>query len=229
MRVSDDSPANASSCFSVRGRHRVSRAHKACPLPPAVAALALVLVVLGVACDGGSPTSPGMSADCGPWPSQQSSPFVLPYPAGTSYLVIQGNCSPGTHAAGTRDGYAYDFAMPIGSSVIAARAGVVAELEERFADGNGVVAESNYVLLRHDDGSASVYFHLTRNGALVALGQAVRQGEAIALSGQTGRADIQPHLHFGVLGRSGVTIPVTFRNTESHPDGLQRGISYPAY
>ncbi|MEZ5313545.1 MAG: hypothetical protein R2862_07775 [Thermoanaerobaculia bacterium] len=37
--------------------------------------------------------------------------------------------------------------MPIGSPVIAARSGVVGEIEERFRDGNGVVAEANYVLL----------------------------------------------------------------------------------
>ncbi len=34
-----------------------------------------------------------------------------------------------------------------------------------------------------------------------------------------------PYLHFGVLGRSGLTILVTFRNTEPHPDGLQRGLT----
>ncbi len=144
-------------------------------------------------------------------------------------MVNQGNCTPGTHAAGTRDAYAYDFGMPIGSTVIAARGGVVGELEERFEDGNGVVSEANYVLVWHDDGTAAVYFHLTRNGVLVDLGRTVRQGDAIALSGQTGRDGISPHLHFGVLAGSGLTIPVTFRNTDSHPNGLQRGNSYLAF
>ena len=191
--------------------------------------LAALLVAAALGCDGGSPTSSLGGADCGPWPSQADSPYVLPYSAGEAYTVIQGNCTPGTHAAGTRDGYAYDFSMPIGSTVIAARAGVVAELEERFVDGNGVVSESNYLLVQHDDGTAAVYFHLTHSGVLVDLGRSVRQGEAIALSGQTGRAGISPHLHFGVLGRGGLTIPVTFRNTEAHPNGLQRGITYLAY
>ena len=191
--------------------------------------LVLPLLAAALACDGSSPTSSLDDSSCGPWPSQASSPYVLPYPAGEAYTVIQGNCTPGTHAAGTRDGYAYDFSLPLGTTVIAARGGVVGELEERFADGNGVVSEANYVLIQHDDGTAAVYFHLTRNGVLVDLGRSLRQGDAIGLSGQTGRAGISPHLHFGVLGRSGLTIPVTFRNTEPHPDGLQRGLTYLAF
>jgi len=188
-----------------------------------------VLAALALACDGGSPTAPGASGRCGPWPSQEQSPYVLPYPAGEAYNVNQGNCTPGTHSVGSRDQYAYDFEMPIGSTVVAARAGVVAELEEGYEDRNGVVSASNYVLLRHDDGAVSVYFHLTQHGALVELGQAVRQSDPIALSGQTGRAGIRPHLHFGVLGAGGVTIPVTFRNTEPHPEGLQQGNTYLAF
>lgn len=190
----------------------------------------LATAALALACHSSSPTAPGGSATCGPFPSQESSPYVLPYPAGESYTVSQGHCSPATHLLGTRDQYAYDFSMPIGSNVIAARSGVVGELEERFEDGNGVVTDSNYVLLRHDDGTASVYFHLTRNGALVVLGQSVTQGEPIALSGQTGgRGEIRPHLHFGVLGVGGLTIPITFRNTVAHPNGLQQSVSYAAF
>lgn len=194
-------------------------------------ALILALATLQLACEGGgkSPTAPASPSTCGPWPSQASSPYVLPYPPGETYVVNQGNCTPGTHAVGTRDQYAYDFEMPIGSTVVAARAGVVGEVEEGYDDRNGVVSQANYVLVRHDDGTAAVYFHLTRNGALVEIGQSVRQGQEIALSGQTGRAGIRPHLHFGVLGDRGVTIPVTFRNTDPHPDGLQQGLPYTAH
>jgi len=187
----------------------------------------ILVVALVAGCS--TPSSPGQSAACGPWPDAASSPYVLPYLAGTSCLVLQGNCSPGTHMAGTRDGYAYDFQMPIGTTVVAARAGVVGELEESYADGNGVVEQANYVLIRHFDGNASVYFHLTQGGVLVEPGEAVVQGQPIALSGRTGRAGISPHLHFGVVGPNGLTIPVTFRNTDPHPNGLQRGVVYPAH
>ena len=74
------------------------------------------VLLVAAACDRSSPTEPDAPrAACGPWPPQVSSPYDLPYPTGTAYVVNQGNCTPGTHAAGTRDGYAYDFGMPIGS------------------------------------------------------------------------------------------------------------------
>lgn len=189
-----------------------------------VVALAALLLA---GCDGDvGPTSP-LGSTCGPYPDQPSSPYVLPYPVGLSWVVIQGNCTPGTHFAGGRDQYAYDFGMPVGSPVVAARAGVVTELEERYEDGNGDVDRSNYVAVQHADGTLAVYFHLTRNGVLVELGRAVRQGEEIAVSGVTGGANT-PHLHFGVIGGSGKTIPVTFRNTIPHPSGLEQLQSYPA-
>lgn len=190
-------------------------------------ALLLLLVGLVSSCDKGTSTQPS-ARSCGPWPPQESSPYVLPYPVGTAYAVRQGNCTPGTHAAGSRDGYAYDFDMPIGTTLVAARAGVVEELEERFVDGNGVTSEANYLLIRHEDGNASVYFHLTHDGVLPHLGERAEQSEPIARSGQTGRSGIAPHLHFGVLGPAGLTIPVTFRNTVAHPNGLVQGEIYPA-
>lgn len=194
-------------------------------------AFVIPVLALCLACSGRSPTSPGSTSACGPWPSQASSPYVLPYPAGEAYVVIQGNCTSATHVAGTRDAYGYDFGMPIGSAVIAARSGVVGELQERFDDGNAVLSESNYVLVRHDDQTAAVYFHLTRDGVLVELGQSVAQGQLIARSGQTGGSSngIRPHLHFGVIGPAGRTIPVTFRNTQDHPNGLQPLVTYTAF
>ncbi|HEX4951799.1 MAG TPA: M23 family metallopeptidase [Thermoanaerobaculia bacterium] len=194
----------------------------------ALRSLGLLAIGVLLGCDGSSPTDPGGGGKCGPYPNQAASPYVLPYPPGEAYLVSQGNCSLGTHLLGTRDGHAYDFRMAIGSTVVAARSGVVEELEERFFDRNGVTEESNYVLVRHDDGTAAVYFHLTQDGVLVFLGMPVIQGQPIGRSGQTGRAGISPHLHFGVLGPGGLTIPVTFRNTSAHPDGLQEGVIYPA-
>lgn len=190
-----------------------------------------MLLAAGIAlgCDEGGSTRPSLGRTCGPYPAQASSPYVLPYPAGDSYFVSQGNCTQRTHVLGTRDQFAYDFALPIGATVVAARAGVVEELEERFADGNGVTEQANYVLVRHDDGTAAVYFHLTRDGVLVELGAAVSRGQPIARSGQTGRAGIGPHLHFGVLGGDGLTVPVTFRNTRPHPSGLEEGQVYTAF
>jgi murein DD-endopeptidase MepM/ murein hydrolase activator NlpD len=116
--------------------------------------------------------------------------------------------------------------MPIGTGVHAARAGTVLLVEESFVDGNGVAGEENYVNIRHEDGSIAGYVHLTQDGALVAVGEPVRQGQLIAASGHTG-SSTAPHLHFHVQRCSGCeTIPVTFRNTSAHSRGLQAGEAY---
>jgi uncharacterized protein YaiE (UPF0345 family) len=68
---------------------------------------------------------------CGPYPEWQTSAYVLPYPAGSTYSVLQGNCTNATHRGPLK--YSYDFSMPVGTTVTAARAGVVAMYARTFA------------------------------------------------------------------------------------------------
>ncbi len=144
------------------------------------------------------------------------------------YVVGQGNCSNGSHAASAIVRHAYDFLMPIGTPVIASRTGVVLLVEERFIDGNRTPGQENFVNVRHGDGSIAAYVHLTQNGALVAVGDFVGQGDLIAMSGDTGNSTA-PHLHFHVQQCSGcATVAVTFRNTRPHPNGLVQGEQYTA-
>ena len=118
--------------------------------------------------------------------------------------------------------------MPVGTPVIAAREGVVLLIEERFEDGNRTPGQENYVNVTHDDGSIAAYVHLTRDGAFVAVGDQVARGDLIGLSGDTGDS-AAPHLHFHVQRcAGGATVPVTFRNTRPHPDGLVEGEQYAA-
>lgn len=189
------------------------------------ATLVVALVVAG--CGGSGPSEPE-AIPCGPWPDQAESAYVLPYEIGRAFLVGQGNCSSGSHSAGSAAAYAYDFLMPIGTPIVAARSGEVYRLEERHEDGDRTPGHENYINVLHDDGSIAGYVHLTRNGALVALGDRVRRGEVIGLSGDTGNST-EPHLHFHVQECDGCpTIPITFRNTRAHPQGLQPGQSYVA-
>lgn len=168
----------------------------------------------------------GPSLTCGPYPSQETSPHVLPYAVGQAFVVGQGNCSDGSHGRGTLVAHAYDFLMPAGTPVQAARGGVVLLVEDRFPDGTGVAGEENYVNIRHADGSIAAYVHLTQRGSAVAIGDLVAQGQRIGTSGNSGSSS-EPHLHFHVQGCSGcATIPVTFRNTTPHPEGLQAGEAY---
>lgn len=88
------------------------------------------------------------------------------------------------------------IATPIGTPVRAAADGVVAYV------GRDVPSLGGLVILRHGGTWTSVYGHAGQ--LLVRPGQTVRQGEMIALSGNSGRAD-QPELHFELRdGRSPV-------------------------
>lgn len=187
------------------------------------------LVSLVAGCGGGgSPTEPDTPAGCGPYPDQLDSPWVLPYPVGDSYAVTQGNCDGRGHAAGTTNLYAYDFGMQTGSAVVAAASGVIVDLEEGLSNDKAVKGSwgaGNFVTIQHLNGLPSFYAHLDQWGVLVEVGDFVSQGQLIARSGNSGTYN--PHLHFGVYD-SGYSIPVTFRNTMAHPNGLVRGEVYTA-
>jgi murein DD-endopeptidase MepM/ murein hydrolase activator NlpD len=186
--------------------------------------------VLAVSAFVSSSALQAQHSSCGPFPDWASSPFVLPYPAGSSYYVSQANCSSGGHQGPYQ--YSYDFVMPIGTKVTAARAGVVAEIRTRFRDGQSAEGQSNWVKIRHEDGTIAAYSHLTEQGVLVKVGDQIVPGQLIGLSGNTGNTGGLPHLHFHVCPCSEPvdcgTLPVTFRNTDPNPDGLQSRRKYVA-
>lgn len=167
------------------------------------------------------------SLTCGGYADWKTSPYVLPYPVSKTYPLHQGNCSLGGHRAGYQ--YSYDFLMPIGSLVTAARAGVVFEVLDGNKDGNN--STENWVKVRPADGSIAAYSHL--HSTLVRVGEEVRAGSPIGLSGNTGQTGGIPHLHFHVAPCSEPvhcgTIPITFRNTSPNPNGLQFNQDYTAY
>lgn len=111
--------------------------------------------------------------------------------------------------------YALDFAVPVGTPVLAARDGVVMQLQDRYR-GNGLdrardAGRANYVRILHDDGSMALYAHLAEAGVLVGVGQRVEAGQRIGLSGNTGYSTA-PHLHFAVqVNRSMQLEAIPFR------------------
>ena len=117
--------------------------------------------------------------------------------------------------------YAVDFAADIGTPVLAAREGVVMQIESDF-DKAGLSLEkfggrANFVRIVHDDGTMALYAHLQENGALVRPGQHVQAGQQIGLSGNTGFTT-GPHLHFAIQVNRGMrleSIPFRMRG----PDG----------
>src|SRR5258706_13614187 len=114
--------------------------------------------------------------------------------------------------------------MPVGTTVTAARAGVVAEIRRKLRDGQPGEGESNWVKIRHADGTIAAYSHLTEQGALVKIGDLVVSGQPIGLSGNTGNTGGLPHLHLPLCNCSAPvdfgTLPVTLRNNDHASDRL---------
>ena len=105
--------------------------------------------------------------------------------------------------------YAVDFAAEEGTAVLAAREGVVMQVESDFQraglDREAYGGRANFVRILHDDGSMALYAHLQPEGAYVLVGQRVRTGQQIGLSGNTGFTT-GPHLHFAVQVNRGMRL-----------------------
>lgn len=96
--------------------------------------------------------------------------------------VYQG--TPGSYHGGT------DIAGPVGSTIVAPADGVVILAAEV-----AFTLEGHLLMLDHGAGLNSAMLHCSE--LLVQEGEPVRQGQAIARIGQTGRAT-GPHLHWGL-------------------------------
>lgn len=184
------------------------------------------------------PDSEGPDVERALFAPSQFSQYILPFEPGTARLVWRttSHFNPGNRGVGL---YAIDFEMPIGTTLIAARAGKVVAVQDRFMDGNDRDLEENFVMIQHADGTVARYIHLKLGGALVAMGDDVKQGQRIALSGNTGQTG-GPHLHFDVqmcgpnlppkynLLPCGMTVPLTFRNAGTNVCGVEAGRRYDA-
>lgn len=104
---------------------------------------------------------------------------------------------------------ALDFALPEGTPILAARAGVVLQVQDGYARGGpqreALGGRSNFVRILHGDGSMALYAHLKPEGVLVRPGESVAAGQRIGLSGNTGFSSA-PHLHFVVQVNAGMRL-----------------------
>lgn len=120
--------------------------------------------------------------------------YQLPFKKNTDKLIVQGYFSSFSH----RNRAALDFKMKRGTSIFAARGGIVIRVKE---DGNKggwnrkYRPYGNMIVIQHADGSRAGYWHLQYNGAIANIGDTVQQGQEIGLSGKTGYT-LFPHLHF---------------------------------
>jgi len=95
-----------------------------------------------------------------------------------------------------------DWATPVGTAVMASSGGTVAKAG--WGSGYGYV-----IYINHADGRQTRYGHLSK--ILVKAGQTVKQGEKIALSGNTGRST-GPHVHFEILIGGSQVNPLNYLN-----------------
>ena len=160
------------------------------------------------------------------WVPAAVSAYKLPWAAGTAYSVMQGNflsqdMSGCVSGCGTHDDaamrYAWDFDLPEGTEVLAARGGTVALMNNNWRSDHcgGTTAgqagpitselignEANFVEIAHGDGTSALYLHLSEVAPAIerkaSTGEPVLQGEMLGLSGKTGYTQCVPHLHFQV-------------------------------
>jgi murein DD-endopeptidase MepM/ murein hydrolase activator NlpD len=145
----------------------------------------------------------------------QGSVLIPPFAAGEAYPISQGFQGMRTHNSPDSE-FAVDIVMPVGTTILAAKAGVVMDIEENFNKGGTDLKKfadkANHVRILHDDGTMTVYAHLDLASVNVRRGARVTAGQRIARSGNTGFSS-GPHLHFALqqnIGMQLVSLPFRF-------------------
>lgn len=113
------------------------------------------------------------------------------------------------------------FYYAFGQEVIAAASGVVCKIKNdepdipAGADYSGTWPGGNRVIVDHQNGEYSVYFHLKEGSVVVKEGQTVKQGQMLGLLGNSGNTG-GPHLHFQIQSvcdtNTVENLPVSFQN-----------------
>jgi len=130
-----------------------------------------------------------------------------PFPLGMEFPISQGFDNDHTHSEPPNQ-YAVDIVMPIGTPILAARAGRVMIMEDKFhgaAQEKRYLDRANQIRILHDDGTMAVYAHLQPKSIRVRKGAKVALGQWIANSGNTGYSS-GPHLHFVVQLNAGMSL-----------------------
>lgn len=151
--------------------------------------------------------------------------FFLPLECGTTSTITQGNFGDLSHTG--QSAYAFDFDLGIGTPLVAIESGTVTHLfagtlpGDPCYDGGGMecISKANFVTVAHEDGTSSIYAHLSE--VKVAVEQFVPRGSIVGLSGSTGWST-GPHAHVARQEGCGLShcqsIAVAFADVEG--DGV---------
>ncbi len=138
--------------------------------------------------------------------------YTLPYPKGKKYKIVQSFGGKFSHNK-PHSKYAIDFGTKIGDTITAIRDGIIFFVKEdsnEYCRTRKCVDKGNKVLILHNDGTMAHYVHLDYEGALVDVGDKVKVGQPIAISGMTGFTTT-PHLHLVMYKSGGSSIPFYFK------------------
>ena len=159
------------------------------------------------------------------FPDPLASPYVLPFPVGTSSELFQAYCNKKGH----RGRLAYDFKLATGDPITASRAGKVVVAIQKYRDDDHTPGNNNRVAIRHADSTIAWYAHLQQNSVAVQVGAIIQPGDTLGLCGLSGRSGRVPHLHFEVFKTDlydyADAIPVSFSNLSGELDA--RGMLIP--
>ncbi|MEI6237975.1 MAG: M23 family metallopeptidase [bacterium] len=111
------------------------------------------------------------------------------YPGYYIRPVVGGRKTQGIHGWN-----AVDIGVSVGTPIYASADGTVMISADNGGWNKGY---GNYVVIMHPNGTQTVYGHASKT--LVRVGQIVKQGDMIALSGNTGKST-GPHVHFEIRG-----------------------------
>src|SRR5262245_24517332 len=102
----------------------------------------LLLGIVALYCIATGPT------DLSQYPPAEQSPYRLPWAAGKAFRCCQSNRGIVSHRGWEQ--FAYDFDMPVGTDVCAARGGKVIKVVMEH-DGHGRNMPNNVIAIQHED------------------------------------------------------------------------------
>ena len=149
-----------------------------------------------------------------------STRYRMPFGGRIPRVLTQGQNGRFSHKGTSR--YSFDFGMPVGTPILAARRGEVVEVSDGYTESGVAPAfldKANAVTILHEDGTFATYAHLDP-GSGVRRGMKVSVGDVLGFSGNTGFST-GPHLHFSVWqatmrnDQGSTTIPIRFSDSSA--------------
>lgn len=155
--------------------------------------------------------------------------YQFPFSSNMKIKICQSDDGPLTsHVKGD---YAIDLCAPIGTSISSISDGIVFEVIDHHTEGGAdpkYFNKSNRIEILNDNGSRTVYGHLSPNSSKVKIGERVKKGQAIGAVGLTGQTS-GPHLH---LHTNFVNSELAVLNVETkfkNIDGVELKVIYGNY